>query len=90
MALTPVDQPERSVCAPEYTEAMWRMLQADEPDDYVGATGTSYSVGNFVRLAFEHAGRDWEKHVHFDPRYLRPTEVDGLIADASRAHHVLG
>ncbi|MBM3686102.1 MAG: GDP-mannose 4,6-dehydratase, partial [Actinobacteria bacterium] len=58
--------------APEYTDAMWRMLQADEPNDYVVATGTSYSVGDFVRMAFEHAGLDWEKHVKFDPRYLRP------------------
>ena len=76
--------------APEYTDAMWRMLQADEPTDYVVATGTSYSVGDFVRMAFEHAGLDWEKHVKFDPRYLRPTEVDDLIGDASRAQQILG
>ena len=76
--------------APEYTDAMWRMLQADEPTDYVVATGTSYSVGDFVRMAFEHVGLDWEKHVRFDPRYLRPTEVDDLIGDASRARDVLG
>ena len=76
--------------APEYTEAMWRMLQADEPTDYVVATGTSYSVGDFVRMAFEHAGLDWEKHVRFDPRYLRPTEVDDLIGDATRAKDILG
>ena len=76
--------------APEYTDAMWRMLQADEPTDYVVATGTSYSVGDFVRMAFEHAGLDWEKHVKFDPRYLRPTEVDDLIGDASRARNILG
>ena len=76
--------------APEYTEAMWRMLQADEPSDYVVATGTSYSVGDFVRMAFEHAGLDWERHVKFDPRYLRPTEVDDLIGDASRAKEILG
>jgi GDPmannose 4,6-dehydratase len=76
--------------APEYTDAMWRMLQADEPSDYVVATGTSYSVGDFVRMAFEHAGLDWEKHVKFDPRYLRPTEVDDLIGDASRAKELLG
>ena len=76
--------------APEYTDAMWRMLQADEPNDYVVATGTSYSVGDFVRMAFEHAGLDWEKHVKFDPRYLRPTEVDDLIGDASRAQEILG
>ena len=76
--------------APEYTDAMWRMLQADEPGDYVVATGTSYSVGDFVRMAFEHAGLDWEKHVKFDPRYLRPTEVDDLIGDASKANELLG
>ena len=76
--------------APEYTDAMWRMLQADEPSDYVVATGTSYSVGDFVRMAFEHAGLDWERHVKFDPRYLRPTEVDDLIGDASRAKEILG
>ena len=76
--------------APEYTDAMWRMLQADEPNDYVVATGTSYSVGDFVRMAFEHAGLEWEKHVKFDPRYLRPTEVDDLIGDASRAKELLG
>ena len=76
--------------APEYTDAMWRMLQADEPNDYVVATGTSYSVGDFVRMAFEHAGLDWEKHVKFDPRYLRPTEVDDLIGDAGRAQEILG
>ena len=76
--------------APEYTDAMWRMLQTDEPDDYVVATGTSYSVGDFVRMAFEHAGLDWERHVRFDPRYLRPTEVNQLIGDATRAREVLG
>jgi GDPmannose 4,6-dehydratase len=66
------------------------MLQADTPDDYVLATGTSYSVGDFVRFAFEHAGLDWHDHVRFDPRYLRPTEVDDLIGDASRATAQLG
>jgi len=76
--------------APEYVEGMWRMLQADEPADFVLATGTSYSVGDFVRLAFEHAGLDWERHVRFDPRYLRPTEVDDLIGDATRAKERLG
>jgi len=76
--------------APEYVEGMWRMLQADTPDDYVLATGTSYSVGDFVRFAFEHAGLDWERHVRFDPRYLRPTEVDDLIGDPTRAHDTLG
>jgi GDPmannose 4,6-dehydratase len=76
--------------APEYVEGMWRMLQADTPDDYCLATGTSYSVGDFVRFAFEHAGLDWERHVRFDPRYLRPSEVDDLIGDTSKARRELG
>lgn len=76
--------------APEYTDAMWRMLQADEPTDYVVATGTSYSVGDFVRMAFEHVDLDWEEYVKFDPRYLRPTEVDDLIGDPSKARELLG
>ena len=76
--------------APEYVDAMWRMLQHDEPGDYVVATGTSYTVRDFVQLAFEHAGLDWEKHVRFDERYLRPTEVDALIGDGSKAEKFLG
>jgi GDPmannose 4,6-dehydratase len=76
--------------APEYVEGMWRMLQADTPADYVLATGTSYSVGDFVRFTFEHAGLDWQDHVRFDPRYLRPTEVDDLIGDPTRARTTLG
>jgi GDPmannose 4,6-dehydratase len=76
--------------APEYVDAMWRMLQADEPDDFVIATGTSYSVRDFVRLAFEAADLDWQKYVRHDPRYERPTEVDSLIGDASKAKSVLG
>lgn len=76
--------------AAEYVEAMWLMLQADEPDDYVVATETSYSVRDFLTYAFEHVGLDWEKHVRFDERYVRPTEVDSLIGDASKAHRVLG
>ncbi|MEP9382463.1 GDP-mannose 4,6-dehydratase [Nocardioides sp. KR10-350] len=76
--------------APEYVEGMWRMLQADEPDDFVLGTGTPYTVRDFLVTAFEHAGLDWEKHVRFDERYLRPTEVDALIADASKAHEKLG
>ena len=71
--------------ATEYVEGMWRMLQTDEPADYVLATGTSYSVRDFVELSFAHAGLDWERHVRLDPRYLRPTEVDDLIGDAGRA-----
>jgi GDPmannose 4,6-dehydratase len=75
--------------APEYVEGMWRMLQVDEPDDYVLATGDGITVRDFVRIAFEHAGLNWEDHVRFDERYLRPSEVDSLIGDASRAHKKL-
>ena len=76
--------------APEYVEGMWRMLQADEPDDFVLATGGSFTVRDFVVEAFERAGLDWEEHVRFDERYLRPTEVDALIGDATKAQRVLG
>ena len=76
--------------APEYVEAMWRMLQHDEPTDYVVATGTSYTVRDFLEHAFEHAGLDWEKYVRFDERYLRPTEVDALIGDPTKAASLLG
>ena len=76
--------------APEYVEGMWRMLQQDQPDDYVLATGTAYSVRDFVELTFEHAGLDSQKHVRFDDRYLRPSDVDSLIGDASKAQDRLG
>ncbi len=76
--------------AMEYVEAMWRMLQTDEPDDYVVATGTAYTVRDFVQLAFSQAGLDWERHVKYDPRYERPTEVDALIGDATKANTLLG
>ena len=76
--------------AKEYVEAMWLMLQADEPDDFVVATGTAYSVRDFVQFSFEHVGLDWEKYVKYDDRYERPTEVDALIGDSSKAESVLG
>ncbi|CAG7599988.1 GDP-mannose 4,6-dehydratase [Rhodococcus opacus] len=76
--------------APEYVEGMWRMLQADEPDDYCLATGGNYSVRDFLTVAFDHAGLNWEDHVRFDERYLRPTEVDALVGDASKAEGKLG
>ena len=76
--------------APEYVDAMWRTLQHDEPSDYVVATGTSYTVRDFLQFAFDHAGLDWEKHVKFDDRYLRPTEVDSLIGDPAKAATLLG
>ncbi|GAA2169446.1 GDP-mannose 4,6-dehydratase [Pedococcus bigeumensis] len=76
--------------APEFVEAMWLMLQHDEAQDYVVATGQAYSVRDFVRFAFEHVGLDWEQYVKFDDRYLRPTEVDALVGDPSRAIKTLG
>ena len=76
--------------APEYVEAMWRMLQADEPDDYVLATGETHSVREFLEAAFAHVGLDWEKHVRFDERYLRPAEVDALLGDPARPSEQLG
>jgi len=76
--------------APEYVEAMWLMLQQDEPDDYVIATGESHTVGEFVELAFAHAGLDWKRHVEIDPRYFRPAEVDFLCGDPSKAREKLG
>jgi GDPmannose 4,6-dehydratase len=76
--------------APEYVEGMWRMLQADQPTDYVLATGTACTVREFVQYSFERVGLDWEKYVDFDERYLRPTEVDALIGDASKAESLLG
>jgi GDPmannose 4,6-dehydratase len=71
--------------APEFVEGMWRMLQADEPDDYVLATGLPCTVREFVQIAFDHAGLDWERHVAFDERYVRPAEVDALIGDSTKA-----
>lgn len=76
--------------APEYVEGMRRILQADEPTDFVLATGTACTVKDFAEAAFEHVGLDWEKYVRFDERYLRPTEVDALIGDASKAKDKLG
>jgi GDPmannose 4,6-dehydratase len=76
--------------APEYVEAMWLMLQADEPDDFVVATGTAYSVREFCEAAFAHVGLDWEKYVRFDTKYTRPAEVDALVGDASKIRARLG
>jgi GDPmannose 4,6-dehydratase len=76
--------------AGDYVEAMWLMLQQDEPSDYVVATGEPHSVREFVELAFERAGLDWEQHVVLDPQFLRPAEVDQLIGDSSKARSQLG
>jgi GDPmannose 4,6-dehydratase len=76
--------------APDYVEAMWLMLQADAPDDYVIATGETHSVREFLELAFSHAGLDWQSHVEIDPRYFRPSEVDVLQGDSTKARERLG
>lgn len=75
--------------APDYTEAMWLMLQQEEPDDYVIATGEMHSVREFLELAAQHLGLDWEEHVETDPRLYRPAEVDALCGDASKARERL-
>jgi GDPmannose 4,6-dehydratase len=76
--------------AGDYVEGMWRMLQQDKPDDYVLATGETFSVREFLSEAFSHLGLDWTRHVAIDPRYFRPAEVDLLLGDASKARSQLG
>ena len=76
--------------APDYVEAMWLMLQLDEPDDYVVATGEAHSVREFLDEAFGYLRLDWKTHVEIDPRYFRPTEVDLLRGDCSKARRELG
>ena len=76
--------------AKEYVEGMWQMLQHDTPTDYVLATGVGYTVRDFCEFAFSHVGLDWEKYVKHDNRFERPTEVDALIGDASKARDELG
>ena len=76
--------------AKDYVEAMWMMLQHDKPDDYVIATGETHSVREFLDEAFGHLDLDWKKYVEIDPRYFRPTEVDLLLGDASKAKKILG
>ncbi len=76
--------------APEYVEGMWRMLQQDEPEDFVLATGTARTVKDFCREAFTHVGLNWEDHVTHDEQYERPSEVHSLIGDASKASQRLG
>jgi GDPmannose 4,6-dehydratase len=75
--------------AKEYVESMWLMLQQDQASDYVVATGVGATVKDFVEASFEHAGLDWKEHVEVDKKYQRPTEVDALIGDASKAERVL-
>jgi len=75
--------------AEEYVKAMWLMLQLDQPDDYVIATGESHSVREFAELAFSHVGLDYKNHVEVDPELFRPAEVHTLTGDASRAKNLL-
>jgi GDPmannose 4,6-dehydratase len=76
--------------APDFVEAMWLMLQTDQPDDYVVATGEKHSVREALEVAFAHAGLDYEEHVEIDPRYFRPSEVDSLLGDPTKAREKLG
>ncbi len=76
--------------AQDYVEAMWRMLQVDEPGDYVVATGETHSVRDFLEAVFSTLGLEWQRYVEQDPRYLRPSEVDVLLGDPSRAREALG
>jgi len=76
--------------AGDYVDAMWRMLQQDEPDDYVVSSNETHSVQELVELAFGHAGLDWEEHVVVDEKFFRPAEVDLLIGDSTKARETLG
>ncbi|BAU06238.1 GDP-mannose 4,6-dehydratase [Fischerella thermalis CCMEE 5198] len=76
--------------AKDYVKAMWMMLQQDEPDDYVIATGETHTVREFLELAFGYVNLNWQDYVEFDPRYLRPAEVDLLIGDPTKAQQKLG
>src|SRR5579863_10678691 len=76
--------------AGDYVRAMWMMLQADEPDDYVVATGLTHSVRRLIEVAFSHAGLNYQEHVEIDPALLRPAEVHHLLGDATKARHELG
>jgi GDPmannose 4,6-dehydratase len=76
--------------APEYVEGMWLMLQNKSADDYVLATNTGYSVRDFLKFSFDVVNLEWEKYVEFDERYIRPTEVDALIGDFTKAEEKLG
>ncbi len=76
--------------AGDYVDAMWRMLQPEQPSDFVIGTGQTHSVGDLVRVAFEHVGLEWQRHVVVDPRFYRPAEVDLLLADPRKAERELG
>ena len=76
--------------AGDYVDALWRMLQQPEPEDYVIGTGETHTVRELVEIAFQHAGLDWQRYVKIDPRFVRPAEVDILLADPSKAARDLG
>ena len=76
--------------AGDYADGMWRILQHDTPEDFVLATGEMHSVKEFLQIAFDQVGLDWEKYVDYDARYMRPTEVDQLLGDSTKARTVLG
>jgi GDPmannose 4,6-dehydratase len=76
--------------APEYVDAMWRMMQQSQPDDYVLATGVAHSVQEFLDAAFRHVGLDWRDHYRHDPRFDRPTEISNLVGESSRAKRKIG
>ncbi|HEY9666990.1 MAG TPA: GDP-mannose 4,6-dehydratase, partial [Coleofasciculaceae cyanobacterium] len=76
--------------AKDYVKAMWLMLQQDESDDYVVATGETHSIREFLDISFNYVNLNWQDYVEFDPRYLRPAEVDLLIGDATKAKQKLG
>ena len=76
--------------AGDYVEGMWRILQHDKPDDFVLATGEMHSVREFLEVAFSEVGLDWQDFVTYDKRYIRPSEVDQLMGDASKARRELG
>jgi GDPmannose 4,6-dehydratase len=76
--------------AGDYVEAMWLMLQQEQPGDYIVATGKTHSVKSFLEIAFNYVNLDWKQYVEIDPRYFRPTEVDILLGDANKAYEILG
>ena len=76
--------------AGDFVRAMWLMLQQDEADDYVIATGVDRTIGDFCRAAFEHVGLDWQEHVVVDPKFFRPAEVNILLGDSTKAKEKLG
>ena len=76
--------------APDYVAAMWKMMQLDQPDDFVVGTGEAHSPREFLDEAFSYVGLEWQDYVEIDPRYYRPTEVDYLLADSSKAQQVIG